>query len=437
MSRSHRLFLVFNVALFVAAAVPAGAQLKGLLEQQAADDSPAAGSEGSIVADGAQIVEVTLDPVPLGDTAQAAAGGDSGGGDSGGGDSGGGDSGGGSGDSGGGSVDSGGIVIEPLVLPAFGYAWGNSPAAADYAPSAGYYHATGKGAGRIKRAGVGNYRLRLGGLGRSGGNVQVSAYGPGAGRCQVQSWSPSGTGLATTVRCSDHAGRPRDARYSALALWSLGTSKVGYVWANNATAASYAPLPAYAYNSTGGGVRVIRVGAGVYRVTFSKLGDAAQGGNVQVTSYGGNGQYCKVASWGSGGADFVANVRCFGASGRPADSRFSALVISVAQRSTTTAYAWVDNATAASSVPSGKYRYNSAGGGATVRRPKRGSYSVSFSKLGGRRGGNVQVSAYGPGSETCKVVSWNAAAAGFTANVSCWSASGQPADSRFSVLVLR
>jgi hypothetical protein len=35
------------------------------------------------------------------------------------------------------------------------------------------------------------------------------------------------------------------------------------------------------------------------------------------------------------------------------------------------------------------------------------------------------------------VVSWGAAANGFSANVSCWSPSGQPADTRFSILVIR
>jgi len=101
----------------------------------------------------------------------------------------------------------------------------------------------------------------------------------------------------------------------------------GYVWANNATSASYSPSAGYSYNSTGGANTITRSGVGVYAVTFAGLvPPAAPFGNVQVTAYGGGAGYCKVASW-VGTPDLTVSVRCFDGAGASIDSLYSVLVM--------------------------------------------------------------------------------------------------------------
>ena len=52
----------------------------------------------------------------------------------------------------------------------------------------------------------------------------------------------------------------------------------------------------------------------------------------------------------------------------------------------------------------------------TITRSAQGRYSVRFAGLGGNgtAGGNVQVTAYGSGSESCKVVGWASSSPDFT-----------------------
>jgi hypothetical protein len=104
--------------------------------------------------------------------------------------------------------------------------------------------------------------------------------------------------------------------------------KLGYVWANNPTAASYTPAPAYSYDSAGGPITITRTSKGRYTVRFGGLGgNGIAGGNVQITAYGPGTERCKVLNWASGGADFVLNVRCTNLAGFPDDTRFTVLVI--------------------------------------------------------------------------------------------------------------
>ena len=102
--------------------------------------------------------------------------------------------------------------------------------------------------------------------------------------------------------------------------------RVGYVWANNPTAASYTPSSAYSFNSAGAPITITRSASGQYQVTFSELGGSGIfGGNVQVTAYGSGSEICKVVSWASGGGNFVVNVRCFTAAGAAVDTRYTVL----------------------------------------------------------------------------------------------------------------
>ena len=163
------------------------------------------------------------------------------------------------------------------------------------------------------------------------------------------------------------------------------------------------------------------------------------GGNVLVTSYGGGSETCKVASWGSAGADFTANVRCFNAGGAAVDSMYTVRVAwnNPASAAHGNGYAWADNPTGASYTPNATYSFNSSGGAIGITRSGVGTYAVKFSGLGGNgAGGNVQVTAYGADAETCKVASWAFAPTDFTANVRCFRG-GAPVDTRYSINVVR
>jgi hypothetical protein len=66
-----------------------------------------------------------------------------------------------------------------------------------------------------------------------------------------------------------------------------------------------------------------------------------------------------------------------------------------------------------------------------------GLYRVTFPGLGTETGGNVQVTAQGPSSTRCKVVTWSPGAAELSVFVLCHDALGQRANSKFSVAYVR
>jgi len=121
-----------------------------------------------------------------------------------------------------------------------------------------------------------------------------------------------------------------------------GSSVQCYVWANEPTRAigsPYSPSAPYSYNAVGRAAAnlVTRTATGTYSVTCKGLGGGALfsgsgtwsfGGHVQVTAYGSeDADYCKIVSWGTGGADFTANVRCYNSAGALSDNRFDLLFV--------------------------------------------------------------------------------------------------------------
>jgi hypothetical protein len=211
-----------------------------------------------------------------------------------------------------------------------GYVWADQPTAANYKPNDTYaYNSTG-GPIEIARGGTGEYKMVFDGLGgkRGGGNLQVTAHGASNTHCNIDDWSSQGKDFVAVVRCYDPNGRPADSTFSALVTWQTrGNPRAGYAWANQPTAASYSPMGLYAFNSGGKAPTVKRARPGSYAVTFPGLGGGKRAGaNVQVTAYGTSGA-CKVRNWNAGGSDLLLNVDCHDAAGRPADTRFSTLVL--------------------------------------------------------------------------------------------------------------
>jgi hypothetical protein len=93
-------------------------------------------------------------------------------------------------------------------------------------------------------------------------------------------------------------------------------------------------------------------------------------------------------------------------------------------------YAW-NNLLSTSGTLTNGYTYNETGGAVTSTHNATGSYTVSFAGLNIGTG-NVQVSAYGGGATSCKVGSWGSSAA----NVLCFDAAGNPANSLFSLAMI-
>jgi hypothetical protein len=196
-----------------------------------------------------------------------------------------------------------------------------------------------------------------------------------------------------------------------------------YLWADQPAAADYAPSAAYAGmlgSSTELAPRIRRSGPGAYAVDLGGAMFATPGGNVQVSAYDAEGKYCNVLSWSSG----VVNVRCFGAGGAAADSRFT--LLATTGRASGLAYAWVDTRSGAS--VSAQYA-QSEGGAVTASVSGVGNYVVSLPGALAD-GGNVMVTAYGSGAGYCNVGSWSAG----RAVVRCYSPGGSPANSSFTLL---
>ena len=138
---------------------------------------------------------------------------------------------------------------------------------------------------------------------------------------------PSGTLLVSDIEGGLFLLREQEPA-PLVAAAAPGAGGFGYAWAHDATAGRYAPSTTYSRNPSGGPIEVTRSGTGTYAVRFAGLGGGgAAGGHVQVTAYGPSSETCKVEGWNSSGDDFVAEVRCFDASGNPADARYAVLVM--------------------------------------------------------------------------------------------------------------
>lgn len=101
-------------------------------------------------------------------------------------------------------------------------------------------------------------------------------------------------------------------------------------------------------------------------------------------------------------------------------------------------YAWANQQNAAGQYqPNTSYSWNSANRAISANRSGTGTYTISFIGLGGHGtpGGHAQVSAYGPGNEYCKVISWDSKGENFIVNVHCFNPAGQPENSQFVVRV--
>jgi hypothetical protein len=150
-----------------------------------------------------------------------------------------------------------------------------------------------------------------------------------------------------------------------------------------------------------------------------------------------------VQGWGPSGTTQRVNVACFSPQGAPRDGNFT-MAFSQFSPNMTPAfeYAWVDDPFSATSTPFSTYQKGGIPGDLsaadlpptnpiTVTRYGVGNYAVRFpNMLTNQAKSNVNVTAYGGGSEVCKVGGWGSE----FASVQCFNAWGAPADSRYTIV---
>ena len=296
---------------------------------------------------------------------------------------------------------------------------------------------------------TGSYRVDFPGLGTSAtarGNAQVTAYGSSNEYCNAVSWSSSGSTLQLFVKCYDQNGNLADARFTANYVRHQGllpSIEGGYVLADQPSTSSYTPSSDYQWSSSGPKATVKRRGVGIYSVYFPEL--TFGNGNVQVTAFD-TSKRCKVESWYPEGVSQRVNVRCFGATGTPEDRKFSLALNNHGLNTTNTfAYAWANQPTTGTYTPSTTYQFGSIRGGIdrlnlppqtpiTITRAGTGLYDVMLPDVFGAfpTKTHYSVTAYGSGSEHCKIQYWSA----HSVRVACYNTAGTAADARFSLLHL-
>lgn len=213
-----------------------------------------------------------------------------------------------------------------------GYLYSNRiDAAGAYTPDPWYqWNSAGK-TNRVIRRDVGRYDVDFPGVSISGGTVRLTAFGPNNDYCTIGAWSSS----RVQVNCFAPNGAAKDSAFSVAFTDGAFTGSYGYAWANAPTTARYAPSSSYQKAQIVGlstpvaaSVMVNRNGTGDYLVEIPGVAPFAS--NVSVSAYASNNS-CKVAGWGAGasvGPNLTdrrenVSVRCFNASGAPADSLFA------------------------------------------------------------------------------------------------------------------
>jgi len=224
---------------------------------------------------------------------------------------------------------------------------------------------------------------------------------------------------------------------SPIALSGPARWAAGYLHAGAPTTASYTPVPYLSYNQAGGTMNVTKITGttGRYVVTFRGL-SAVLGSKstVHVTEYGLDDTYCKPLN-GRLVSDKL-EVRCFRASTKaPANAAFTVVVLA---RQSNAVFAYAHQPTATGYQATSAATHNPAGA-TTVYRSGVGVYRVVFSGFGksipAGISGHVQANAVGTGKAHCMVEDWGTSLTpDLSAWVQCYSPSGVPMDSKFTLL---
>jgi hypothetical protein len=243
--------------------------------------------------------------------------------------------------------------------------------------------------------------------------------------------------------CSSGGGEPTPAEHAAGAVAEALTPysySFGWVVADIPTG-SYTPV---AFDGPSEAT-VTNLQTGLYRVDMADVG-ANGGGNVQVTSYGKGAERCKVAGWyptsltvaGQPRPSTSVTVACHDNKGSLTNSPFILLFHagygtypSTPGDTNELAYLWSNQLTG-TFTPAPAYQWSTSGQLGQVTRAALGRYDVTLTGLP-EVGGSVLVTAYGTGSEYCKVNYWYSTGADTVAEVLCFDNDGKPVDTLFSL----
>jgi len=310
------------------------------------------------------------------------------------------------------------IIKREAVLAEDGYVYHEYPgASATYSgngSSLGRYNPSGEDIA-VTRIGLGSYEVML-----SASFFHfvptVTAFSANGSYCKVVYFSYPGD--VVQIHCSDASGNPTD---SAFSLRWTSTQEDAYAFIG-----TYGIITSVDNNPWGSTQVSNSISNGNFVVSTPGAPNFKQG-QVHVTStYGGIGVHCKVTSQGAS----TASIGCYDSNGGPASSSFTFLRIGSADD----AFAFANDSLSTSTyVTDTNYSHNPQGGDPTSQNIGTGEYLVTFPGLQASYGGNIQVTAFGPGSAKCAVSGWTAT----TVNVSCSDSSGVPTNSQFNVLYTR
>lgn len=211
----------------------------------------------------------------------------------------------------------------PSGRPGLAYLRSDS-ASASHTPSSAAQYSSAGGTHTVTRNGVGQYSVILANQAVFGGTVAVSAFGAAAGACSVASFYPVGANLQVDVRCFGGTGEAADRRFALrfLSTEPGASTDLQYVWAEQPTAASYAPSAWYQSTSQANGpARITRAGAGHYVVRFPAT--VAAYSVAVATPYGTGAVDCQTSSLTGASGNADVRVRCYDAAGRGADAMFT------------------------------------------------------------------------------------------------------------------
>jgi hypothetical protein len=338
-------------------------------------------------------------------------------------------------------AESGDVESTPAPLAissATGYVWAGA-ATGSYDADPAYSYNSSSAINHVTRLSTGSYRVDFPNLAAAtpGGNVQVTAYGPGSERCKVESWTwNTSQAVQAFVLCFDSNGARVDTRF-AVAYKRRRTDAAdigGYVRADQPTASSYMPDAFFQWSSAGIDATVSHGSSpGTYSVKFPSLGFS--GGTVQVTAVGSGSERCNAVDWEQ--RDYQRlTVNCFDNAGRLVDSAFSLLIAKDTPNGPGSyGYVWADQPTTPSYVENSTrtraFTYKEVGP-VTVSRSSVGHYWVTFQGLGfsTTKPSHAQVSSYGGAGSACKVVGWSVTLG--KVEVACFGPGGTPVDAPFT-----
>lgn len=254
---------------------------------------------------------------------------------------------------------------------------------------------------------TGQVEVRFPQIGVSGGVVHVTAVSPNPDWCQVQSWKPLGSDLSVQVQCYKFGGAPAFVPFTVAFEQSSGIvpapHKFAYVHYDGKSMVS-------SYNSAGAANNVSAGPTGVWKVTLPGLGTSTLAGGLQVTAVDpAKAARCKVGDWMETGSAQLVEVRCYDATTTPVGTGWT-LTYQYERAVTGKAlppklYAYAMDVTPGKPGP-----YTPSPAGLTFNSTfvantfqDFGSYRwASFPGVGSQPD-HVQVTAFGPGPEYCKL----------------------------------